>query len=94
MSVQIESHSTLCSTYRVLCIFVRQPITEVKAEWNAAADVRENDCTYALTINEKPTIKSNNFAYILLRLVCSRRLQDGPDLCDGSVPLSVHLYRR
>ena len=41
MSVQIESHSTLCSTYRVLCIFVRQPITEVKAEWNAAADVRE-----------------------------------------------------
>ena len=41
MSVLAEFHSTLCKTYRTLCISVRQPITEVKAECNAAADVRE-----------------------------------------------------
>ena len=35
-------HSTLCKTYHPLCILVRQPITEVKAEWNVAADVWEN----------------------------------------------------
>ena len=42
MSVPIEVHSTLSSTYRTLCISlisVHQPITEVKAEWNVAADV-------------------------------------------------------
>ena len=43
MSVQAEFHSTLCRKYRALCISVRQPITEVKAEWNVAADVREID---------------------------------------------------
>ena len=41
MSVPTEFNSTLCKTYRTLCISVRQPITEVKAECNAAADVRE-----------------------------------------------------
>ena len=41
MSVPTEFHSTLCKTYRTLCILVRQPITEVKAEWNVAADVRD-----------------------------------------------------
>ena len=41
MSVPTEFHSTLCKTYLALCISVRQPITEVKAECNAAADVRE-----------------------------------------------------
>ena len=44
MSVQTELHSTLCRTYHTLCISVRQPITEVKAEWNVAADVWEIDC--------------------------------------------------
>ena len=39
MSVPAEFHSTLCRTYLTLCISVRQPITEVKAEWNFAADV-------------------------------------------------------
>ena len=34
-------HSTLSRTYYTLCISVRQPITEVKAEWNVAADVWE-----------------------------------------------------
>ena len=29
--------------YSALCKSVRQPITEVKAEWNVAADVREID---------------------------------------------------
>ena len=43
MSVPTEFHSTLCRTYHTLCILVRQPITEVKAEWNVAADVREID---------------------------------------------------
>ena len=43
MSVQTEFHSTLWRTYRTLCISVRQLITEVKAEWNVAADVREID---------------------------------------------------
>ena len=41
MSVPTEFHSTLCKKYRTLCISVRQPITEVKAECNAVADVRE-----------------------------------------------------
>ena len=41
MSVPTEFHSTLCRTYHTLCILVRQPITEVKAEWNVAADVWE-----------------------------------------------------
>ena len=41
MSVQAEFHSTLCRKYRALCISVSQPITEVKAEWNVAADVRD-----------------------------------------------------
>ena len=41
MSVQAELHSTLCRKYRAFCISVRQPITEVKAEWNVAADVWE-----------------------------------------------------
>ena len=41
MSVPTEFHSTLCKTYHTLCISVRQPITEVKAEWNVAADVWE-----------------------------------------------------
>ena len=41
MSVSTEFHSTLCRTYHTLCISVRRPITEVKAEWNVAADVRE-----------------------------------------------------
>ena len=41
MSVPIEFHSTLCRTYHTSCISVRQPITEVKAEWNVAADVWE-----------------------------------------------------
>ena len=41
MSVKKEFHSTLCRTYRLLCILVRKPITGVKAEWNVAADVRE-----------------------------------------------------
>ena len=39
MSVPTEFHSTLCRTYHTLRILVRQPITEVKAEWNVAADV-------------------------------------------------------
>ena len=41
MSVPAEFQSTLCRTYLTLCISVRQPITEVKAEWNVAADVWE-----------------------------------------------------
>ena len=41
MSVPIEFHSTLSRTYHTLCISVRQPITEVKAECNVAADVWE-----------------------------------------------------
>ena len=41
MSVPKEFHSSLCRTYRTLCILVRQPITGVNAEWNVAADVRE-----------------------------------------------------
>ena len=41
MSVPTEFHSTLSRTYHSLCISVRQPITEVKAEWNVAADVWE-----------------------------------------------------
>ena len=41
MSVPTEFHSTLCRTYHTLCISVRQPITEVKVEWNVAADVWE-----------------------------------------------------
>ena len=41
MSVPTEFHSTLCRTYHTLHISVRQPITEVKAEWNVAADVWE-----------------------------------------------------
>ena len=44
MSVPTELHSTLRRTYHTLCISVRQPITEVKAEWNVAADVWEIDC--------------------------------------------------
>ena len=47
MSVQAEFHSTLCRKYRALCISVRQPITEVKAEWNVAADVWEIDFYHA-----------------------------------------------
>ena len=43
ISVPTEFHSTLCKTYSTLCILVRQPITEVKAEWNVAADVWEID---------------------------------------------------
>ena len=41
MSVPTEFHSTSSRTYHTLCISVRQPITEVKAEWNVAADVWE-----------------------------------------------------
>ena len=41
MSFPTEFHLTLCRTYLTLCISVRQPITEVKAEWNVAADVWE-----------------------------------------------------
>ena len=41
MSVPKEFQFTLCETYRTLCILVRQPITEVKVEWNVAADVWE-----------------------------------------------------
>ena len=41
MLVPTEFHSTLCRTYHTLWISVRQPITEVKAEWNVAADVWE-----------------------------------------------------
>ena len=41
MPVPTEFHSTLCRTYSALCKSVRQPITEVKAEWNVEADVRE-----------------------------------------------------
>ena len=41
MSVPTELHSTLSRTYHTLCILVRQPITEVRAEWNVAADVWE-----------------------------------------------------
>ena len=33
MSVPTQFRSTLCRTYNTLCISVRQPITEVKAEW-------------------------------------------------------------
>ena len=42
MSVPAEFHSTLCGAYdHTLCISVRQPITEVKAEGNVAVDVWE-----------------------------------------------------
>ena len=41
MSVPTEFHPTLCRTYHTLCISARQPITEVKAEWNVATDVWE-----------------------------------------------------
>ena len=41
MSVPAEFHSTLWRAYYTLGISVRQPITEVKAEWNVAADVWE-----------------------------------------------------
>ena len=41
MSVQIDFHSSLCRTYLTLSILVRQPITEVKTEWNVAAQVWE-----------------------------------------------------
>ena len=41
MSVPTEFHSTYCKTYHTLWILVRQPITEVKAEWNVAANVKE-----------------------------------------------------
>ena len=57
MSVQIESHSTLCCTYRVLCILVRQPITEVKAEWNAEADVREIEAFGCLDLGKSCQLK-------------------------------------
>ena len=43
MSVPTEFHSILSRTYHTLSISVRQPITEVKAEWNIAADVWEID---------------------------------------------------
>ena len=51
MSVPTEFHSTLCGTYHTLCISVRQPITEVKAEWNVAADVWEiaSECLERIT---------------------------------------------
>ena len=42
MSVPIfltDFHPTLCRTYHSLCTSVRQPITDVKAMWNVAADV-------------------------------------------------------
>ena len=41
MSAPTEFNSTLCKTHNTLCILVRQPITEVKAEWNVATDVWE-----------------------------------------------------
>ena len=41
LSSPTDFHLTLCTTYLTLCISVRQPITEVKAEWNVAADVWE-----------------------------------------------------
>ena len=41
MSLPTEFHSTLSRTYHTLWISVRQPITEVKAEWNVATDVWE-----------------------------------------------------
>ena len=41
MSVLTEFHSTLCRTYRSLCILVSQQVTGVKAERNVAADVRK-----------------------------------------------------
>ena len=46
MSVPTEFHSTLCKTYSTLYILVRQPITEVKAEGNVAADVWEIEWVY------------------------------------------------
>ena len=48
MSVPTEFHSTLCRTYHTLCISVRRPITEVKAEWNVTADVWEIEILYHL----------------------------------------------
>ena len=56
MSVPKEFHSTLCRTYRDLCILVRQAITGVKAEWNVAADIGRlsNPITYfRLCVYEK-----------------------------------------
>ena len=41
MPVPTEFHSILCRIYHTLWISVRRPITEVKAEWNASADVWE-----------------------------------------------------
>ena len=49
MAVQTEFDSTLCRTYGPLCILVRQPITEVKAELNVAADVWEIDTNEDIT---------------------------------------------
>ena len=40
MSFPTEFHFTFSRRYNNLCILVRQPITEIKAEWNVA-DVRQ-----------------------------------------------------
>ena len=51
MSVPTEFHSTLCRTYSALCKSVHQPITEVKAEWNVAADVPEIGTDECVRVN-------------------------------------------
>ena len=61
MSVQAEFHCTLCRKYRALRISVRQPITEVKAEWNVAADVWEIEqkvvSIFILFLSNSPPLK-------------------------------------
>ena len=56
MSVPTEFHSSLSITYHTLCISVCQPITEVKAEWNVAADVWEIG-----DVRFKPNLSSNDY---------------------------------
>ena len=70
MSVPTEFHSTLCETYSALCKSVRQPITEVKAEWNVAADVREiiHGCLKEFTLALKLTCRHINHRNIFLIL--------------------------
>ena len=68
MSVPREFHSTLCRTHHTLCISVCQPITEVKAEWNVAADVREIGNTYGRTfcLSYMCIHKSHCYTYFIL----------------------------
>ena len=57
LSVPTEFHSTLCRTLHTLSLSVRKPITEVKAEWNVAADVWEIGSLY---------VSVRIFAFIIL----------------------------